>query len=147
MVVIVSYLQEVAVPLLLLKSPQAGALAAAVLTAGARRGGGHGGLEVAAVVSHDDVDGLIKDLIDTAHLLTAALHVLGAHLLGHCHALVHCYGCQALRLQHLDACFLMPQVRLQAHQNQGCVRAEMKDLGIPLLANHISEERSLLAGG
>lgn len=39
-------------------------------------------LDVPAVVGDDGEDGALEDLVDAAHLLAAALHVLGAHLLG-----------------------------------------------------------------
>ncbi len=126
--------KEVAVPLLLLKRAEGGLAAtppAALGRAGAS-GGRHGGLEVAAVVGHDDVDGLVEDLVDAAHLLATALHVLGAHLLSDGHGLLRRHGRQALRLQHLDARLLAPQVRLHAHEDEGRVRAEVEDFGVPL---------------
>lgn len=81
--------------------------------------GGHGaggsslGLEHLAVVGHYGQDGALKDLLDALHLLAAALHVLGAHLLGDCQPLVRCHRCETLRLEHVDAGLLVAQVGLE----------------------------------
>ena len=48
-----------------------------------------------------------KDLVYTAHLLTAALRIDGTHALGHALTLFRCDGSQTLRLQELDACSLV----------------------------------------
>ncbi len=56
------------------------------------------------------VNGLGKDLIHTAHLLTTALHIDGAHALCHALALFRRAGSQTLCLQELDACSLVAQI-------------------------------------
>ena len=44
-----------------------------------------------------------------------------------------CDGCEALCLEKLDASALVSEVGLEATEDDGCGRAEVEDLGIPLL--------------
>ncbi len=46
---------------------------------------------------------LSKDFVNTAHLLTTALHIGRAHALSHSTALLRCDGSQALRLKEFNA--------------------------------------------
>lgn len=132
-------LQVPAAPLLLLKSADAGdgAVAAAATGSAGHRptaGGRHLHLEISPVVGDNGEDGLLENLVHAPHLLAAAFHVLGAHLLGHGEALLRRDGSEALGLQHVDACLLEPQVRLEANEDEGRVGTEVKDLGVPLRA-------------
>lgn len=112
-------LQKSAIPLLLLHHhPARSAL---------------GGLRcVPPVAGHNDLDCLLEDLVDAAHLLAAALHVSCAHLLGDGHALLLGDGGEALRLEEVDAGALGAEVGLETDEHEGGVRAEMEDFGVPL---------------
>lgn len=72
------------------------------------------GLERLAVVGDDGQQRALKDVLDARHLLAAALHVLRAHLLGDGEALLRRDGCEALRLEHVDAGALVAQVGFEA---------------------------------
>lgn len=89
-------------------------------------------LKISAVVGDNGQQRLLKDLVDALHLLAAALHVLGAHLLGNGEALLGSHGRQTLRLEHVDARLLEAQIGLEADEDQRRVGAEMQDLGVPL---------------
>lgn len=91
-------------------------------------------LGIARVVGNDDVNGLLEDLIDAAHLLAAALHVEGTHLLGNGLALLLSHGREALGLEQVDAGALGAEVGFEADEHEGCVRAEVEDFGVPLWA-------------
>lgn len=88
--------------------------------------------EVFPVVGDDGQDGLLEDLLDARHLLATALHVGGAHLARHREALFCCDGCEALGLEHVDAGLLVAQVGLEADEDEGRVRTEVQDFGVPL---------------
>lgn len=53
---------------------------------------------------------LCKDLVNTAHLLTTALHIGRAHALGYSTALFRCDGGQALCLQEFNASSLAAEI-------------------------------------
>lgn len=89
-------------------------------------------LEGFPVVGDDGQDGPLKDLLDALHLLTAALHILRAHLLRDGQALLRRYRREALRLEHVDARLLVAQIRLEADEDERCVWAEVEDFGVPL---------------
>lgn len=130
-------LQELATPLLLTNSADAGNVkvvgdAATAATAVRRCVAAALCFQIPPVVGDDCDDGLLKDLVDTLHLLAAALHVLGVHLRSDGHALLAGDGGEALGLEHVDAGFLKAQVGLEADENQGGVGAEVKDFGVPL---------------
>ena len=95
-------------------------------------GMGSCGLDVLAVVSDDSEDSALEDLVHATHLLAAALHVLGVHLLSDGHALLRSDGCEPLGLEHVDAGLLVAEVRLEADENEGRVWAEMEHLRVPL---------------
>lgn len=101
--------------------------------AAAAASGGGCGLYVFTVVSDDGKDSPLKDLVDAAHLLAAAFHVLGAHLLGYSHALLRRHGCKTLCPKHVDACLLVSQVGLKSNEYEGGVGAEMEDFRVPLV--------------
>lgn len=92
----------------------------------------HGSLCISSIVGDDCEDGALKNLIDSSHLFAAALHVLGIHLFGDHHALLGGDRGEPLGFQHVDARLLVTEIRLQAHQDERCVRAEMKYLRVPL---------------
>ena len=100
--------------------------------AAGRASRGHLRLEIPTIVGHDGEDGLFEDLVDAAHLLATALHVLGAHLLGHGETLLRRHGGEALGLEHVDAGLLVTEVGLEADEDKGSVGAEVKDFGVPL---------------
>jgi hypothetical protein len=102
------------------------------VAAAAASGGGRG-LYGFTVVSDDGEDGPLKDLVDAAHLLAAAFHVLGVHLLGHGHALLRRDRSETLCPKHVDACLLVSQVGLESNEYKGGIRAEMEDLRVPLV--------------
>lgn len=95
-------------------------------------GGGGGRLDVSAVVGDDCENGAVKDLVHAEHLLAAALHVFGVHLLRDGAALVGGDGGEALRLEHVDAGSLVAEVGLQTNKDERRVRAEVEDFGVPL---------------
>lgn len=95
-------------------------------------GGGSGRLDVPAVVGDNGEDGALKDLVDAEHLLAAALHVLGVHLLRDGQPLLRRDGREPLRLEHVDACPLVAEVGLETDEDEGRVGAEVKDFGVPL---------------
>lgn len=87
---------------------------------------------VPPVAGDDDLDSLLEDFVDAAHLLAAALHVAGAHLLGDGSALLLRDGGEALGLEEVDAGALGAQVGLETDEDEGGVGAEMEDFGVPL---------------
>ena len=89
-------------------------------------------LEILAVIGHNCQEGTLEDLLNALHLLAAALHVLCSHLLRNSQALLSGDRSEALRLEHVDACLLVTQVRLQAHQDERGVWAKVEHFGIPL---------------
>lgn len=89
-------------------------------------------LEIFPVAGDDCQDGLLKNLLDTRHLLAAALHVLRAHLASHREALLCRHGRQALGFEHFDARLFVAQVGFEAHEDEGRVGAEVEDFGVPL---------------
>lgn len=95
-------------------------------------GSGGGRLDVSAVVGDNGEDGALKDLVDAEHLLAAALHVLGVHLLGDGAPLLRGDGRQALRLEHVDARSLVTQVRFEADEDERRVWAKVENFGVPL---------------
>lgn len=70
--------------------------------------------------------------MNTSHLLTAALHVQGTHLLGDSLALVGCDGSESLGFEEVDTGAFVAQVGLETKEDDRSGRAEMKDFGIPL---------------
>lgn len=89
-------------------------------------------LEHFLVVGYHSENGLLENLLDALHFLATALHVLGAHSLRHGQALFGGDWCETLGFEHVDACFLVAQIRLEADEDEGCVGAEMEDFGVPL---------------
>lgn len=87
---------------------------------------------VPPVAGHDDLDCLLEDFVDAAHLLAAALHVSRAHLLGDCHALLLGDGGEALGLEEVDTGALGAEIGLETNEHEGGVWAEMEDFGVPL---------------
>ena len=84
------------------------------------------------LITNSDGDSCVEDLLDTILLFTTALHVHGAHLLGDCTALLGCHWCETLRLQKLDAVFLVSKVGLKTKKHEWCCGAEVEDFGVPL---------------
>lgn len=74
-------------------------------------------MRVALIIGDDNVDGPFEDLVDTAHLFATALHVERAHFLRDLLALLFCDGCEALRLEQVDAGSLRAEVRLEAYED------------------------------
>lgn len=70
--------------------------------------------------------------MDTSHLFTAALHVKGTHLLGDSLALVGCDRSESLSFEEIDAGAFVAQVGLEAKEDNGSGRAEMKNFRVPL---------------
>lgn len=81
--------------------------------------------------SHDD--GFVKDLLNADAFLGTALHVHSTHLGGDGATLFRCHWSKALRLQQINACLLMAEVRLQAAQDDRRRRAKMEHFRIPLV--------------
>jgi hypothetical protein len=77
-------------------------------------------------------DGEVEDLVDTGHLLTAALHVVGTHLLSYRFALLGSDRSQTLCPEEVDAGLLVAEVGLETNQNNGGGGAEVQDLWVPL---------------
>lgn len=98
--------------------------------------GGGCGLDVSAVIGDYCENGALKNLVDTEHLLAAALHVLRIHFLRNGQALLRRYGREALRLKHVDACSLVAEVGLETNEDQGRIWAKVKHFGIPLKQTH-----------
>lgn len=88
--------------------------------------------EQAFSLGDDSVDGGLEDFVDTGHLFTTAFHVEGAHLLGDSLTLVLCDGGKSLSSEEVDAGALVAQVGLEAKEDNGSGRAEMKDFRVPL---------------
>lgn len=80
----------------------------------------------------DCVDRQVEDPVHAPHLLAAAFDVRGIHSLRDGLALLWRHRCEALRLEELDARPFLSQVALQSHEDDGCRRAEVEDLGVPL---------------
>jgi len=70
--------------------------------------------------------------VHAGHLFGRALHVSSAHLCCDGFALLLCDGCEALCLEKLNASALISEIGLEAAEDDGCGRAEVEDLGVPL---------------
>lgn len=88
--------------------------------------------QVFSVICNHGENGALKDLLDTRHFPAAALHIPGTHLLGNGEALLSSYWRKTLGLKHVDTRLLIPQVGLEADENERGVGAEMQDFGVPL---------------
>lgn len=71
---------------------------------------GSRGTNVSPVVGDDRENGVFENLVHAKHLLAAALHVLGVHLIGNGETLFGGDWGEPLRFEHLDARFLVAQV-------------------------------------
>jgi len=89
-------------------------------------------LLITSIIGYNCIDCLVEDLIDTGHLLAAALHVARSHLVCYCHSLLLGHWCQALCFEKVNARSLHSQIRLEANEDKRSIRAEVKNLGIPL---------------
>ncbi len=78
------------------------------------------------------VDGHIKDILDASRFFRAALDVCRAHLFRDCRSLFWCHRGETLRAQEFDASSFGAKVGFQAHEDERCCRAEVKDFRVPL---------------
>ena len=91
------------------------------------------------MLGDNSIDGRLEDFVDTRHFLGRTLHVKGAHLLGHSLALGNGDGGETLRFQEIDTCALVTEIGFQAAEDDGSLRAEVEDFGVPLWRKRVSD--------
>lgn len=95
-------------------------------TAGQTRWRGFiGTLLVALIVCNNGVNGVVEDVVDSRHLLAAAFHIASSHLLSDSHPLFFGDGCQSLCFEEINTGSFCSKIRLESHEDEGCVGAEM----------------------
>jgi hypothetical protein len=89
-------------------------------------------LLVTSIIGDNGIDCHIEDIVHAAHLLAAALHVSCSHLLCYSHSLLLSHRGQSLGFEEVNAGTFRSEICFETDENERSVRAEVKDLGVPL---------------
>lgn len=84
------------------------------------------------MIANGHVHGRVEDLVDSAHLFAAALHVGRTHTLRYGSSLFGRHWRETLRLEEIDAGLLVTEIRLEAEEDDGRCRTEVEHFWIPL---------------